>query len=234
MGDHNNSAGTSETKFQFGKGGPLAKFISSVILAFRNNDDTLYAQVQAALFQTFGNDFELNSGAAGTGADRKMTLRRPSTGMTVDVVIVMPASGVPTVGDALTVASVAGGVVTLQYTASVSGTDSLKSDTTSIAFGTTSPLAMFNLPANAIVREVTVLIDTVFNGTPSLSIGITGSTSKYMPATAVDLKSASGDSWSFRPVVAAPVAIESLIATYAAGGATAGAGRVLVDYVIPS
>lgn len=229
-----NLGGTSETSFRVGLLGPLLKRISGTQLAVRNTADSAYAAVQALLFQTFGDDFELNAGATSAGADWKFTMRRPSTGMTTAVVLVMPASGTPTVGMALTVASVSAGVITLAYTTVASGTDSAKVDTTTIAFGSTSPVAMFNNPAGGVVRSVSVTIDTAFNGAPSLSVGIAGTVSKYMPATAVDLTAAAGTVFQFTPGTAAAGGVEAIIATYAAGAASAGAARVEVEYVIPS
>lgn len=224
--------GTLFSKFQLGLGGPNVKNESGDVAA-RNASDSAYAAVRAALVKVFGNDIELNAGAAGTGADWKMTLRRPSSGMTHDITIVMP-SGDPAPGQALTVASFAGNVVTLQYTTVAAGNDKTVVDTTSIAFGSSSPVSMFTLPANAVVVDVTVVIDTAFNGTPSLSVGVSGQTSKYLASTQVDLTAAAGTSFSVSPNVAANGSTENLIATYAAGGATTGAARILVSYVIPS
>lgn len=224
--------GTLFSKFQLGIGGPNVKNESGDVAA-RNAADSAYAAVRAALVKVFGNDIELNAGATSSGADWKMTLRRPSSGMTHDLTIVMP-SGDPAPGQALTVASFSSNTVTLQYTTIAAGNDKPVVDTTSIAFGSSSPVAMFTLPANAVVLDVKVIIDTAFNGTPSLSVGISGQTSKYLSSTQVDLTAAAGTSFSVSPNVAANGSTENLIATYAAGGATAGAARILVSYVIPS
>jgi hypothetical protein len=224
--------GTVFSKFQIGIGGPNLKNNAGT-LESRNAADTAYAAIAALLFKTYGNDFELNSAATGSGADWKYTLRRPSTGMTHDLTVVLPATD-PAVGQALTVASFAANVITLQWTTVAAGTDKSVYDTTALAFGTASPVAMFNLPANAVYLSTKVIIDTPFNGTPSLAIGISGNTAKYLAATQVDLTAAAGTVFDITPGLAASVSIEALIATYAAGGATAGAARLLVAYVIPS
>jgi len=229
-----NLFGTSETKFRIGLAGPTLKRIGAAILAFRNTGDSAYATLQSALFATFGDDFELNSGAAGAGADWKMTLRRPSTGMTMNVVIIPPADGAPTTGMALTVASVAAGVVTLQYSAIAAGTDMVRSCTTTLAFGDGSPKAMDNLPIGGVVRIVRVIIDTPFDGAPTLSIGITGTVSKYMPTSAVDLTAAAGTVFEYVPGTAPAGGAESIIGTYAQGGATVGSARIEFDYALPS
>jgi hypothetical protein len=232
MSTFKNIAGIVGTLFKIGIGGPQLKNNSGVIEA-RNVGDTAYATIAALLFKTYGDDFELNSGATSTGASWKYTLRRPSTGMTHDLTVVYPNTD-PAVGQALTVASFAANVITLTWTTVAAGNDKAVVDTTSIAFGTTSPLAMFNLPAAAVIRAVKVIIDTAFNGAPTLSIGIAGTTSKYVSSTQVDLTQAAATVFEIDPGLPSAGGIEALIATYAAGGATAGAGRIEVEYAIPS
>jgi len=224
--------GTSLSKFMLGLGGPQVKASSGKVQA-RNSADSLFATMEAALFATYGNDFELNSGAAASGADWKFTIRRPSTGQTEAIILVMPVT-TPSVGQALTVATYSAGLITLQWTTVAAGTDKVVSDTTSLAFGTTSPLAMYNHPVGAIIKQIQVVIDTPFNGAPSLSIGITGTTSKYAAATLIDLTAAATTVFDIAPGLLAVGGIEAIIATYSAGGASAGAARIVVDYVIPS
>ena len=231
-GYFSNLLGTTKSLFQLGKGGPQVKNNSGAIEA-RNAADSAYAALRASLVSVFGNDIELNAGAAGSGADWKMTLRRSATGQTEALTVVLPGPS-PSTGQVMTVASIAAGVVTMQWSTVTTGTDSVKADTTSIAFGTASPLTMFTLPANAVVLDVEVVIDTAFNGTPSLSIGITGTTSKYMAATEIDLTSVAGTIWHVKPALVADGSTNAIIGTYSAGGASAGAGRIIVRYVIPS
>jgi len=100
--------------------------------------------------------------------------------------------------------------------------------------GASSPVAMFTLPANAAVMRVNVIVDTAFDGTPTLEIGITGTLGKYMATTENDLTSGNGDRWVSTPNSIPSGSTESLIATYVAGGATVGAARMLVEYSIPS
>ena len=71
------------------------------------------------------------------------------------------------VGQALTVASFVGDVITLQWTTIAGGAEKLVVDTTSLAFGTSSPVAMYTAPANAVHTLFQVIIDTAFNGTPN-------------------------------------------------------------------
>ena len=225
MGVIKDIIGNITGNFQFGIGGPRIKRNGTALEA-RNAADNALANLVAAILtangvSVTGDDLVLNSDACGAGSDRTMTLRRPSAGMSQNIVVVMPANN-PAPSQAMTVASFAG------------GTDKVVCDTTSLAFGASSPVAMFTLPANAVVKKVQVIIDTAFNGAPSLSIGISGTTSKYMGATQVDLTAAATTVFEVDPGLAAVGATESLIATYSAGSASAGAARILVDYVIPS
>lgn len=223
--------GTSLGKFQLGKGGPFVKNDSSAVAA-RNAADAAYAAINASLVNVYGNDVVLNAGASETGGDWQFKLSRPSTGMTHDLQIIWP-SGDPSPGQTYSVVSMVGNVITLAWASAGNTADKVTTDTTSLAFGSSSPLTLFTLPANAVVRKVQVAIDTPFNGTPSLSVGISGTTSKYMGATDVDLTGAAGTVYEVVPGLAADSSSEALIATYAAGSASAGAARILVDYVIP-
>ena len=224
--------GTLYSKFQLGIGGPQIKGNSGVVEA-RNAADNAMASIRAALFATYGNDFELNAGAAGAGADWKFTITRPSTGMTHDIQVIWPSAD-PSVGQALTVASFAGDVITFGYTTIAGGAEKTVVDTTSLAFGTSSPVAMYTAPANAVELMFQVIIDTPFDGTPTMSIGITGTTSKYVSTNQVDLTAAAGTIFEICPAVAAAGGTENVILTYSAGGATVGAARVLGYYAVPS
>lgn len=232
MGIWKNLIGTTLAKFQLGVGGVNIKSVASKLRA-RNAGDSADAPVVGSVLGASGNDIELNESAAGSGADWKFILRRPSSGMSEARTLVMP-SGNPAVGQALQVLSYSGGVVTLDYLTVAAGNDKTVVDTTSLAFGTTSPLSMFTLPANAVVMLVKVIIDTAFNGTPSVSVGVSGTTSKYLGTSDVDLTAAAGTVFEIAPGLTANVSTEALIATYSAGSASAGAARILVEYVIPS
>lgn len=228
-----NLRGTLGSLFRLGFTGPGLKDESGE-LAVRDEADAAYEAVRVALVKVYGDDIELNAGAAGAGADRKMTIRRPSTGMANDITVVMP-SGNPTPGQVLSVASFGSNIVVLQYTTIAGGpTNILGTDSTTLAHGDTSPVAMFTKPANAIVAKVRVIPDTPFNGTPQLSIGIAGETSKYMASNQNDLTAAAGTVFEVDLGLPPTGGTEDLIATYSAGGASAGSARILVDYVVPS
>ena len=222
--------GTTFDKLQVGIGA-TAVSIKQVAgkLRARNKADTADAPLVGSIIASSGDIMELNEDAAGAGADWKMTLARPAAGMTAARTITFPGEA-PTAGFAL----VTDATGQLSFSAIAAGNDKVITDTTTLAFGSVSPLAMFNLPANAVVHGVGVVIDVAFNGAPSLSVGIAGTVSKYLGATSVDLTQPAAISFDVEPSLASVGTIEALIATYAAGGATAGSARLLVSYSIPS
>lgn len=224
--------GTLSSKFKLGIGGPQLKNNAGTIEA-RDTTDAAYAAIAALLLKLYGNDFVLNAGATGAGADWKLTLSRPSTGMTQDLQIIWPATA-PSNGQVLTVSNYASGVITLGWTSSSGNPNAIVLESTALAFGDTSPKTMFTLPANAVVRKVAVVVDTAFNGTPSLSVGVSGTTSKYLATNQVDLTAGAATVFEVDPGLAADGSAESLIATYSAGSATAGAARILVEYGVPA
>lgn len=225
--------GTSFSKLALGIFGPQLKNESDEV-ALRDNADSAYAALRAALIKVYGDDILLNAGAAGSGADWKMTLSRPDTGMTHDVQVVMP-SGDPAPGQALTVASFTSNVVVLEYTTIAGGADKVVVDTTTVGFGASSPIAAFTKPANAIVNEVEVIIDTPYDDpAATMSVGISGTTAKYMPTSAVDLSASAKTAFCYKANEAAVGSTEAIIVTLSPAASAAGSARVLVYYSIPS
>lgn len=218
---------TSSSFLKIGLGSTALRLKNnSGALVLRNNGDTADADLTVNKMSISGDVAEWNSDAAGSGADWKYTIQRPSSGMTAAVTLTLPVDdGTP--GQILST----DGSGVLSWVSAGSTASSLKLDTTSLAFGSTSPVAMFSTGAADIIEYIDVFVDTAFNGTPSMSVGISGTTSKYMPATAVDLTTAG--QYRYHPAVAAAGA-EALIITYSAGGASAGAARVVVHYATPS
>lgn len=197
-------------------------------LEVRNTGDTADANVTAALVKISGEVLEINSDAAGAAADWKYTIQRPAAGMGAAVVLTLPVDD----GTASQVLATDGsGVLSWVSAASTALADKL--DTTSLAFGTASPVAMFTTGANDIVDYIDVVIDTAFNGTATASVGVAGTTSKYAGTTDLDLTAAATTVFQVHPGIAAAGA-ESLIITYSAGGASAGAARFLVHYASPA
>jgi hypothetical protein len=224
-----NLFGTLKTTFQLGKGGPKLKNNAGVVEA-RNAADTDYVALRALLVSIFGQDLVLNAGAAGAGDDWTLTISRADTGQTENLQIVWPGPS-PANGQVLAVDSIAAGVVTLEWVSVAAGGDNVKVDTTALEFDSASPVAMFTLAADGIAQDISVIIDTPFDGAPSLSIGVTGTLSKFMASTEVDLTDAAGTIYHVKVAVPPEGGNQDLIATYAAGGATVGAARILTNYV---
>lgn len=218
--------GTLRATFKLGLAGVLLKNSAGNLLV-RNTGDTADANVTAAKVNISGDVLEVNSDAASAGADWKYTLQRPATGMAAAVTLTLP----PDDGTAGQVLQTDGnGVLTWVSAGGTAALDHL--DTTSLAFGTASPLALFSTGAGDIVDEVEVFIDTPFNGAPTLSVGVTGTLSKYLSATDVDLTAPAGTCFQLHPGLPA-AGVEALIASYAAGGASAGAARIIIHFATP-
>jgi hypothetical protein len=109
----------------------------------------------------------------------------------------------------------------------------LSLDTTSLAHGSSSTVSMFTLPANAVVEYVAVIVDTAFDGTPSMSVGLSGSASKYLASTQVDMAATAKTIFRVHPGEPASVSTEALEIAYTAGAATTGAARIVVAYAVP-
>jgi hypothetical protein len=221
--------GTIYNKIQLGLGGPQIKNNSGVIEG-RNAADNAYVAIAAALFKAYGDDFELNSGASETGDDWKFTLSRPSTGMTHNLQVIFPADD-PSNGQVLVVEDFTGDVITLGYANIAAGDEKVVCEKTTIAYSDSSPAPMFTLPATGEASLVRVTIRTPWNGSAQqLSVGISGTPSKYLPTTAVDLTAAAKTSFDYVPGEEAPGSPENWIITHTNTGASAGEADVYVFY----
>jgi len=219
--------GTQVTKFIIGLAGVTLKN-NSQNLVVRNHADTLDASVTASQYFASGDTgLVINSDSAGTGADWKISIARPTSGMTADWSLTLPT----TPGSAAQVLSTNGSGVT-SWVSAASTAACWSVDTTSFAFGSSSTVTMFTLPANAVIDRVTIIVDTAFDGTANLSVGISGNASKYAASSDSDL--AQLDRYDIPNQSVADVSTEALEIAYSAGGATVGAGRVLVTYAVPT
>lgn len=222
-------AGTALTKFKIGlsTAGSYLKYISGGFVV-RNSDDSADAELTASKVKISGNSLEINSDAAGSGADYKLTLARPTSGMTADVTLTLPIDD-GTAGQVLQTDGSGG----LSWASAASTADSVKVDSTNLAFGTASPVTMFTKEANAASGIIRLIVDTAFDGTPTVSIGIVGTTSKYAPTSAFDLTTAGIYEYD-ASAVAIEAGTEAIIATYSAGGATVGAARIQYHRAVPT
>ncbi|MEH2126439.1 hypothetical protein [Nostoc sp.] len=224
--------GTSLPSIQIEKAGVRLKN-NAGDLQVKDSADSAFKKVTASQFETT-NDTALviNSDAASTGADWKITVARPASGQTADYTLTLPTSA----GSPSQVLTTNGSGVTSWTTVSGGGTtNGVLIDTTSLAFNSASSVSMFTLPANAVISQVEVIIDTPWTtGTATTTVGISGTTSKYMGSNLVDLYGTAKDKYVSTPNEQPNASAESLIITYAASTSTAGAARVLVYYSNPA
>jgi hypothetical protein len=223
-------AGTALNTFRVGAAGAasLLKYITGGV-AIRDEADSADAALTASQIKISGDSFIINSDAAGSGADWTITIQRPASGMGAAWTMTLP----PDDGSPGQVLTTDGSGVTTWTTVSAGATNMILTDDTTLAFGDSSPVTMFTKPAGSKPKLVRVYVDMAFNGTtPTLSIGIVGTTSKYGSTTQVDLKTVGVYEWD--PGIDVTAGSEALIATYAASSSSAGAARIEVDYVVPS
>jgi hypothetical protein len=217
--------GTVKDNLRIGLAGVRLKNIGGH-LSIRNTGDTADANLTANKILVSGNQIEINSDAAGESADWKLILERPASGMTANVTLTLPPDdGSP--GQVLTT----DGSGALSWGNSSGSANGLKIDVTALAFGSSSTVSMFTLPASSTVSQIDVVVDTPFDGSPSMSVGVNGgSASKYFPSSYVDLTASAKTIFRVHPGEQANVSSESLEIYYTAGSATAGSARVLVHY----
>lgn len=220
--------GTTKNYFRIGRTGPRLKDVSGNLVV-RNASDTADADLTAAAVHVSGDSIELNSDAAGTGTDRKLVLQR-NAASGGDLTIIFPA-GKATDGYFMRQkAGTPAGVLEFEFVAPSASSSQITSDTTSLAFGSGATVPLLTLSSTAVIDKIQIINDVPFNGTPSASIGIAGSTSKYVAASDIDLAAPAGTVTEIHPGLPAPGAPENLIISFVSGDATAGAARVLVYY----
>ena len=220
--------GTSETSFNIGLSSSAVKLKQgSSALEIKNKADAAFLDVKCLKALLTGESLTFNENATLSGASWKMTLARPTSGMTANVTYTLPAA--PTNGYFLTTDG--SGNLSWAPVASPSVTEKVTVDSTPFVFGDFgADLTMFNLPANAVVHDVQVIVDTAFD-VGTIEIGITGTTDKYMTSGQNDLTEASRFVSSPNNI---PVGVVEAIKGTFAGTPTVGAGRVLVFYSIPA
>lgn len=220
--------GTSESSFNIGLSSAAIKLKNnSSVLDIKNKADAAYLSIRCLQALITSNQLVLNDDAALAGDDWKMTIARPSTGMTGSVTYTLPAA--PTNGYFLTTDG--SGNLSWAAVSSPSVTEKVSVDSTPFVFGDFgADLTMFNLPANAVVHDVQVIVDTAFDA-GTIQIGITGNVNKYMTSGQNDLSEASRFVSSPNNI---PVGVVEAIKGTFTGTPTVGAGRVLVFYSIPA
>ena len=205
--------GTQVGKFLLGLTGVTLKN-NAGNLEVKNNADTAFATVKVSevtVFNntaTFGNTIRSQATqAANYTYDLPLDDGSPSTVLTTN------GSGV------------------LSWASAASTASSWKVDTTTVAFGSGSTISAFTLPANAVIDSVVVCVDTAFDSTANLSVGISGNASKWFGSGDASLQVA--DRYEVPNQLTATGSTEAVEIAYSAGGATVGTCRVLVTYAIP-
>jgi hypothetical protein len=225
------AVGTTLSSFVIGLGtsGVRLKNVAGGLVA-RNKADAADIPITGSVLRASGESIQLNSDAANTGSDRTYDIVRPTT-QAGALQLFLPDKGT----DNFVLrqkAGTAAGVLELELAAPAA--TSYIPDTTTLVFGSTSPVTMFTLPANGQIIAIDVTIDTAFNGTPTASVGITGTLSKYVASNQIDLTEPAGSTFNMTPGISPSGSAENLIITYSAGGATAGSARFLVTYTVPA
>lgn len=114
---------------------------------------------------------------------------------------------------------------------SIAGNPLPTTRSTILNYNSASIVTALSLPANSIVLNVEVVIYTTFNGSPTLSVGITGNISKYAQTGAINLNDVVGDVSYVYSGRTPNVSAETVRLYYAAGGATVGQARVIITYI---
>lgn len=158
--------GTSQPELQISKGGPKLSVVvgsTGAALSLKNAAGTDFAAFAASSLIATGDSIVINGDAAGAGADWKMTLARPASGMTANTTYTLPAA--PTNGYILST----DGSGNLSWTAPPSGGASNVSLVKTITLGgsSTGPAGTLitAIPANSVVEKIVVVVLAAYNGT---------------------------------------------------------------------
>jgi hypothetical protein len=209
-------AGTQAGKLWLGLTGVLLKN-NSGNLDVRNNADTAYAAVQASKAIIYDNTTSYT-----------VTVQ-PSDSATGSYALTLPTG----VGSANQVLQTDGTGV-LSWASAASTASNWKVHTTTLAYGAGATVQALVVPAGNVIQSVIVIVDTAFNATgPSLTVGISGTTSKYVVTGDTLLTVA--DRYEIPVSSVADGSDETVNIYYTAGsGGSAGSARVLITYATPS
>ena len=126
------------------------------------------------------------------------------------------------------------GTGTLSWSSVAVSSNQMLSQQEVIAFNSSSPVTVFTPPALATILSVMVEVETVFNATtPTLSVGVAGTVTRYMGATDNDLSVAA--TYEVQPLYEESASPSAIIVTFSPGtGGTTGSARVTVNYANPT
>lgn len=189
-------------------------------ISFRNYNDSADVEVQASKVTASAGQVQL-------GDATNIVLNIP-TGLSASYSLTLPDSD----GSPNQVLSTDGSGI-LNWVSAASNASSATTDTTSISAGSGSTVSMLTIPAGAIISQVQVIVDTPFDGAPSLSVGLQGgSSSLFAAANTIFLNEA--NCYISMPHELASASAENVEAYFHAGGATVGAARILLTYSVPA
>jgi hypothetical protein len=220
--------GTSSSYFQIQKGG--AKLANEGLgISVRRADGTTYADLYAQQLQLNSNSMVFNYNAAGSGADWTYTVSRPVTGMTAAMSVVLPATD----GTAGQVLKTDG--ANNWYFGDISAPGGLAVASLTIGFAHASAVIdIVQIPANAIITDVKVIVDTAFDVADTLvEVGVTGTPACEMTTSENDLMGSAGDGYSACHNTAPVGGAQMIQANFTKGTSTVGSCRVLVSYCNP-
>ena len=197
-------------------------------LAVRNTGDSADASITTSKVNISGDAIDINSDAASSGADWKYTIQRPSSGMTSAVTLTLPVND-GSAGQAL----MTDGDGVLSWASAGDTSLCLKVDGVSIAHDSSSPITAMTLPQDARIMKVLCRVTTAFDGTaPTASVGVSGTTSKYLGATSIDLKTIG--LYEVNCSEDAASSSESIIVTLAGDSSSAGTASFEIYYATPA
>lgn len=105
--------------------------------------------------------------------------------------------------------------------------------TTTVNFDSGATIAGDSIPINSVIDKVQVIIDTAFDTAATISVGITGNTTKYMATTDSALNFAATSVFEVHPGLPAEGSATAISIGYTAASATVGSARVIVTYAAP-
>lgn len=103
---------------------------------------------------------------------------------------------------------------------------------TTVSYNSPPTISAFDLPPNATILNIQVVVDQTFTGSPAMAIGISGDSTKYADNTEIDLLAVERSSFIIYPGQIPPVLIEPVEIYYAANSATSGSARVIISYYL--
>lgn len=202
------------TMQSFFKIGTLRLKNNTNVLEVKNSGDTGFLPISASTAK-------LNNGS-GTA-----TLQSASSGT---LTFTLPGE----VGSTNQVLTTDGNTGVLSWSTVAVANNQVLAQTENIVFGSSTPVTMFTPPDNSVIQKIVVDVDTAFDATggPNLSVGVSGTTSKYMGATDSDL--ATVGIYEVQPMIQESTSNSPVIITYSAGtGGSAGSAFVTVFYANP-